>query len=885
MEKRRNNTLDRWQRLGFGRRTSSNSSDNKPSAKESKRPNEKTERLKELTEKLKRTRTNPTQSSDNDTQSPPPIPPPRKQRPFAESTSASCTSLNTIIKMDRLNDMESVCESIDEKHDEPLSANSGFLFCTPIALKEMPKMLISEETPETDEKIVQPSINSSDEITEQPTLNEESILQAENEDDMFMALPKVESRTIIGAYTQKNIPYRSASFSQVDYSSGKYIRSAINAFKSNLKSKSPAVVDNTNLTLPRKRDAASNQENSSSSSAMNTTIDQENFTEEPLQFGNDFLPNDIVQKKTVSDDIIEESEQELLHSDGISFPDDDHNDDNATSKQMTIIELNVVQASEMILDQLCEEEAAISSSPNIDVFQTATTCLIPVPVYECVPQEWDPNDTPDLPEWINACEEEGTKIIEEMQINFQQISNDLNDSVSKQEELNKNDSIDCSQNETNTKFNDISEKVITDDTKCLQIDCNEKSDELDIVNVNKIEQDEIEQPTCERLENIPVEIVTECEQLPVISVTPSNATVINLSDDNNKLTSTTAVNQLNVEIVEVRKRHSNDCKTEKITNESVSSSSDHSNDPQISTSDDRRKSDKSKRRKGIYIQWPAIEKQKNLENDDWDQAHKHTISSSDSSVVIDPMWPQCEKRDQIDCTEINLADCDFSSLSTNVEKNLEKLGSGNIAWITCKTPDGSDTPASLSGSFEPTTPESDSNRQIWPTAVKSNRKPSLTCQSSEEKDDLQQHHQYHQSSPSKSNQKINLVRYESVSDNESDRTSPRERASQSPAPPQDQDLKRYSKRPLRGPYGQMLEAEMKKPAKVHYDEILEELNHRSERFDFYLTSYILFYIKFSFFSNTFLKSNKKSGWSITRRNITITGSISYTCIINTNTHG
>lgn len=56
---------------------------------------------------------------------------------------------------------------------------------------------------------------------------------------------------------------------------------------------------------------------------------------------------------------------------------------------------------------------------------------------------------------------------------------------------------------------------------------------------------------------------------------------------------------------------------------------------------------------------------------------------------------------------------------------------------------------------------------------------------------------------------------------------PRERASQSPAPGE-QDLKRYSKRPLRGPYGQMLEAEMKKPNKQNYDGLLEELN-RAER--------------------------------------------------------
>lgn len=39
---------------------------------------------------------------------------------------------------------------------------------------------------------------------------------------------------------------------------------------------------------------------------------------------------------------------------------------------------------------------------------------------------------------------------------------------------------------------------------------------------------------------------------------------------------------------------------------------------------------------------------------------------------------------------------------------------------------------------------------------------------------------------------------------------------------------RFSKRPLRGPYGQMLEAEMKKPSKTNYDGLLEQLN-RSER--------------------------------------------------------
>lgn len=850
MEKRRNNTLDRWQRLGFGRRTSSNLSDNKNLAKESKRANEKSQRLKELTEMIKRTgTTNPEPENV-----PPPIPPPRKQRGIAEASSASCTSLNTITKLDRFNDMESLCESIDEKTDNNKpSGNSSFLFCTPSALKEIPasKSALPEET-EIEEKCCDPvSIDISEETTEEETATNEQITTTQhdndnnNENDMFMTLPKVESRTIIGAYTQKNIPYRSASFSQVDYSSGKYIRSAINAFKSNLKSKQPDVVDNANLTLPRKKDtnnvSSSNQNENPASTSYDddttaaTITEQREDYEEPLQFGNDFLPNDMIKKKSIQEDIIEESEEhELSHSDDIQ-----QTTTVDTTPTTSTIELNVVQASEMILDQLCEEEAAISSSPNIDVFQTATTCLIPVPVYECVPQqEWDPNDSPDSPEWINACEDDGTKMIEEMELNIKQISNNLNDSP-------QNDRIDAKvieiNNTTANEPKDYTENFISNDEKCLQIDCKEKLDkelsneQQDLVvssaQNDNIEKDDdtitassaIETPS-EQIENNPIEIAPDSEQLPVISVTPSNVNVANSSDDSNKFT---IANQLNVEVVEVRKRHSNDCKTEKI-NESASSSSDHSNDPQINPIDDRRKSDKSKRRKGMYIQWPAIEKQKNLDNDDW--VNKHNISTADScSSVVDPVWP-CKKRDEDNlenCAELNLANCDFSSITTNIENKFEKLDSGNIAWISCKTPDGSDTPASLSGSFEPTTPESDSNRHIWPT--KSNRKPSLTCQSSEEKDENIAAGLQKNSTTSKSNQKINLLRYESVSDNESDRTSPRERASQSPAP-NDQDLKRYSKRPLRGPYGQMLEAEMKKPAKVHYDEILEELNHRSERY-------------------------------------------------------
>ncbi|KAL1131699.1 hypothetical protein AAG570_011312 [Ranatra chinensis] len=69
-------------------------------------------------------------------------------------------------------------------------------------------------------------------------------------DELFevnLNLAKPESRTIVGSYIQRTIPFRSASFSQVDFSSadGKYIRNARNAAVANKAGAS--------LSLPRKK--------------------------------------------------------------------------------------------------------------------------------------------------------------------------------------------------------------------------------------------------------------------------------------------------------------------------------------------------------------------------------------------------------------------------------------------------------------------------------------------------------------------------------------------------------------------------------------------------------------------------------------------------------
>ena len=90
------------------------------------------------------------------------------------------------------------------------------------------------------------------------------------EDDIFgvdLRLAKPESRSIVGSYAQRTIPIRSASFSQVDFSSadGKYIRSAskptspFSCFPSSTASgnvfplSSTSVIASGSLTLPRKK--------------------------------------------------------------------------------------------------------------------------------------------------------------------------------------------------------------------------------------------------------------------------------------------------------------------------------------------------------------------------------------------------------------------------------------------------------------------------------------------------------------------------------------------------------------------------------------------------------------------------------------------------------
>lgn len=136
---------------------------------------------------------------------------------------------------------------------------------------------------------------------------------------------------------------------------------------------------------------------------------------------------------------------------------------------------------------------------------------------------------------------------------------------------------------------------------------------------------------------------------------------------------------------------------------------------------------------------------------------------------------------------------------------------------------------------EPQSPDDGVVRPAWPRGGDRRwlERPRLICQSSEERED-------ESTSPKRFNP---LVRNDSLSEGESDPGDRRARtASPSTFPPSDQsdteskphNTRRYSKRPLRGPYGQMLEAEMKKPdanrkfSKLQYNDELKFLENYTQ---------------------------------------------------------
>lgn len=555
-----------------------------------------------------------------------------------------------------------------------------------------------------------------------------------DDQDQFHDLPKMDS-----SLSHKTIPCRSASFSQVDYSSGKYIRSALGALKASImKHKEPSVVDNANLTLPRKKE---------STPTFHSTEDIDNADKYIFLTDNE---NRIAVSQTP------EQDANLVEED----------------QDTTVNPLVIVNASEMTLDTLCEEELHLQHTVEQDEYlQTATTCLIPVPVYECVVRDWNfPHET-DSP-WIAANEVDDQMIEVNATMNPEEILPPQSDD-----------------------FNDAPQPVSVDEIKCniYDVPCELNSKDSGYCCEDPIILDSIvlkdETRTGNERNKFERSNTWSCvdsEQVPEISVTSGSTFDLEGTAPTGETQYEQFQQRLSTEYVEVRKRHSNEAKCDKQVDSSQTSLDSFNPNP----NEDRRKIDKSKRRKGMYIHWPVLDKQKSFDSVDWNPG---------SILPVTTLW-QCDPKHPI------------ITSTFQPEPNAGHLSSTNSVFLMCKSPE---TP--VSDSFDPTTPESETGgRPMWPRVE---RRKSLTCQSSEEKDE----HTNVSASPStKSFNKMNYLRSDSISDNESDRQL-RERCSQSPAP-NDSDIKPYSKRRLRGPYGQLLEAEMNKSSKPLYTEILEEIN-------------------------------------------------------------
>ncbi|XP_052863854.1 uncharacterized protein LOC128270489 [Anopheles cruzii] len=793
MEKRSSNTLDRLQRLVKKSTSGLNEKNNSSGAAGPNGPvssgGGKTERLRELTDLLK-----------GSVRAPPPVPPPRRAKhtqsidrinPFERPATAASSSASSLLNIDALRPDTASTESdlLLLRGKASRSVDLPYRFAA-----EPSQRMSTPSSPQTEHKPMSLRANVSTSNLEalherrapgKPSVGEEckseTALKLDDE-ELFAKLSRPESRTIVGSYTQKTIPFRSASFSQVDYSSGKYIRSALGALKSSLLQKTsvdngpptdspaelfpcPADPDDTLAAgSPDDTDVAKLTIKKTELSINLAPLEydfgrpthDERSLKQRLGDGKDLSSNRNSDIETIVEDPVAE------HVESVENGTAEVPDDPTTS-------ISVMQASEMVLEPLVEEGIPITPtalSKDDECLQQATTCLIPVPVYDCVVSEWSTARPSE--QWIDASMTEYAKF------------SDCLDSI---KEVNE------------SVFSDPPQPApAEEDFPGEKITVEGPPQVIEPQTSVELSEDGTEPLLC----TPPVSIVfTEPESTEFTTIVDGGTgggihKVSVMLDDGSEV----------VEMVEVRKRHSNQ--------EDTGGGGDTPNCRHSNEGDEKRRLESRKsRRKGIYIQWPAIDGNSELEPELGESLSPPTVT--DEAGVgwsADCGLGRGHEKD----SSLELSGESFTDLSVRDEAG-DSLGADPVERSGNCSPDG--------GRYrlDPTTPESDPGKgPVWPG---SKRRQSLTYQSSDEKDDTLP-------APTLAVRSLKtlFLRSDSVSDNESDRASSRDRTSASPAAggQGDPDLRRYSKRPLRGPYGQMLEAEMKKPTtKVQYNEILEEL--------------------------------------------------------------
>uniref|UniRef100_A0A182J3E0 Uncharacterized protein n=1 Tax=Anopheles atroparvus TaxID=41427 RepID=A0A182J3E0_ANOAO len=768
MEKR-NNTLDRLQRLvkkstssSAEKQSNSGGPGGGSSTASAGSGGSKTERLRELTELLKGNR------------APPPVPPPRRPK-HAHSVDRNFDRPNAALSTTSLINIDAALHGSDRSADElRLKAKESRSVDIPYRFADSSGQRMSTpSSPLAEHKPVNLRANVSTSNLEglqerpqaQPTPVGETECRSEtalkrDEEELFAKLSRPESRTIVGSYTQKTIPFRSASFSQVDYSSGKYIRSALGALKSSLmKGKEQSSVDGSTIPRPgvmveTARSCSPTELCGASDPADDTDVAKLTIKKTELSInlvplddygryfderadGRDLASNRNSDIETIVEDPVAE------HIENV--------------EQQCQANISVLEASEMVLESPVEEGIPITPSAlskDDECLQQATTCLIPVPVYDCVVSEWSTARPSE--QWIDA--------------SMTEYGGRYSDALDSIKEVNEGTIGDMAAVPASEAFVEQDESSLGFHPEQIVV---EQPPQVIEPQVSlELSEDSGGAGSDEMLRTPPVSIIcTEPESNEFTTIVDGTAT---------HKVSVVLGEGREVEVVEVRKRHSNN----EDTGDPQGSRLSHDGDEK------RRLESRKSRRKGIYIQWPAIDGHSELESDNNDSGTPAGVEGEGSVGWNPASLGQAAEKD----SSLDLSGESCTDLSAREPTDREHV------------------------LLDPTTPDSeDPGRPVWP---KGTRRQSLTYQSSDEKDDTLPA----PALPVRSLKTL-FLRSDSVSDNESDRASSRDRTSASPAPGgADADLKRYSKRPLRGPYGQMLEAEMKKPTtKVQYNEILEEL--------------------------------------------------------------
>ncbi|XP_037942979.1 uncharacterized protein LOC119675833 isoform X2 [Teleopsis dalmanni] len=799
MEKRRN-TLDRFQRLGFGRKSSPSTTaqqqDGSGGSQRNRKSSEKSERLKELTELLRGNRSSPT---------PPPVPPPRKPRSGTQSASNSFERSDTHTTAINTAAIDSTPLSFMSKHgDDIILMDQDEPTTDTATMNNAKKHNINTKNAAIDLNCNSTSPRSStatrfyDTLKPNTSLSNFELLMlgrekskspppiAEAKHELAVStsidtkLSRPESRTVIGSYAQKGIPFRSASFSQIELTSGKFKRSALSILRDRLRrdkaieSTSPtnSIVGNANVIVPEQKDAAEvkcekpktepdwiyiplkrtelsiNLSNSQEGKCLEDVIESPDGIPEEDIFNTDTeqtpsVTDDLSREFILNSNIVAHAKMESL-TDTIQSENDYTIDETqlpvtveagnlveATSELATAATNQVhINAAEIVQTDLSKGSINIMSE-NITIGSTAPTCIAPnlaTLMEEQMPLESPPDNflqtatTCLIPVPVYECAAQDWRLENPPQ-EWVEVAPEEFGLVP----------------ETITPLISLEDCVVAETTAIPD----QRADVVPRISVSR-SSEEADDKSILRKKEMESPVVVERRQQ-------------------------------SLDYPEVKKRYSHDDmdigKEKRTSLDGITTRY---------SADERKRIDKSKRRKGMYI-----------ENEDWAEAAQHN-----KGLALD----------------INIA-----NLNSIKQDSPEECA---LMFLSSPTAEDTRTPGSMC-SFDLNTPDSECNRApVW---SKDQRLISFSCQSSEEKDDASNCSGSGKSM--RNNKTFPYLRMDSVSDNECERivTSSREHASPSPASSEYDFNKRYSKRPLRGPYGQMLEAEMKKPNKMHFEEILEEL--------------------------------------------------------------